>query len=119
MRSRLPPADAAASRSAARVAGMSPTSARSGWRVAVSSRLGDVERDDLRLLAEAAAEGEAEVERDADHERDVGLLEALAARAAEAELVVGGQTAAAHAVQEDRDPERLGERRISSSPRAQ
>ena len=88
---------------------MSPTSARSGWRVAFSSRLDHVERDELRLLADRAAEGEAEVERDADDEGDVGLLEALAAGAAEAELVVGGQAAAAHAVEEDGDAERLGE----------
>ena len=69
----------------------------------------DVERDDLGLLAEAAAEAEAEVERDADHERDVGLLEPLPRARDEAELVVGGQAPPAHAVEEDRDPERLGE----------
>ena len=69
-----------------------------------------VEPDQLRLLAERAAEAEPEVERHADHERDVGPLQPLAAGAAEAELVVGRQTAAAHAVEEDGDPERLGER---------
>src|SRR5438876_12037745 len=69
----------------------------------------DVERDDLRLLAEAGAEAEAEVERDADDERDVGLLQPLAAGAGEAELVVGRQAAPAHAVEEDGDAERLGE----------
>src|SRR5215204_4771009 len=31
----------------------------------------DVQRDDLRLLSERAAEAQAEVERHADHERDV------------------------------------------------
>ena len=61
-----------------------------------------VEPDDLRLLAERAAEAEAEVERHADDERDVGLLQPLAAGAGEAEVVVGGQAAAAHAVEEDR-----------------
>ena len=69
----------------------------------------DVEVDDLRLLAEAAAEAEAEVERDADDEGDVGLLEAPPPRPAEAELVVGGDAAAAHAVEEDGDLERGGE----------
>src|SRR5436309_5390879 len=72
-------------------------------------RLGDVERDELRLLADRAAEGKAEVERDADDEGHVGLLQALAARAAEAELVVGGQAAAAHAVEEDGYLEGLGQ----------
>src|SRR3954451_9514495 len=72
-------------------------------------RLGGVERDLVRLLAGRAAECEAEVERDADDQRDVGLLQALAAGAAEAELVVGGQAAAAHAVEEDGYLEGLGE----------
>src|SRR5215216_2634323 len=39
----------------------------------------DVQRDDLRLLSERAAEAQAEVERHADHERDVRLLQGLAA----------------------------------------
>ena len=89
---------------------MPPTSARSGWRFAVSSFSTTSSQIELRLLADRAAEAEAEVERDADDEGDVGLLQALAAGAAEAELVVGGQAAAAHAVEEDGDPERLGER---------
>ena len=41
--------------------------------------------------------------------RATSALEARAAGAAEVELVVGGQAAAAHAVEEDGDAERLGE----------
>ena len=66
--------------------------------------------DDLGLLAEGAAEAEPEVERHADDQGHVGALQAGAAGAAEGELVVGGDAAAAHAVEEDRDAERLGER---------
>ena len=69
-----------------------------------------VEADQLRLLAEAGAEAEAEVERHADHQGDVGAPQPGAAGAAEGQLVVGGQAAAAQAVEEDRDPERLGQR---------
>ena len=70
----------------------------------------DVEADHLRLGAEAAAEAEPEVERHADDERDVGALQRGRAGAAEGEVVVGGQAAAAEAVEEDRDAERLGQR---------
>ena len=78
-----------------------------------------VEADDPRLLAEALAEPEAEIERDPDDEGDVGLLEAGAAGAAEAELVVGGEAAPSEAVEEDGDPERLGQgaqRLLSPAP---
>ena len=88
----------------------SPTRSRSGSRFAVSAFGGDVEPDDLRLLAEAAAEAEPEVHRHADHQRHVGALQRGRAGAAESELVIGGQAAAAEAVEEDWDPERLGER---------
>ena len=81
-----------------------------GRAVAVELVRGDVEPDELRLLAERAAEAEPEVERQADRERDVGLLQPVAAGAGERELVVGGQAAAAHAVEEHRRAERLGER---------
>ena len=107
VRSRPPPA---ASRIAARLAATSPTRSTSGARLAVSALGAGVEADQLRLLAEAAAEAEPEVDRHADHQRDVGPLEPGAAGAAEGELVVGGQAAAAEAVEEDRDPERLGQR---------
>ena len=46
-----------------------------GARLAVSAFGRDVEPDDLRLLAEAAAEAEPEVHRHADHERHVGALQ--------------------------------------------
>jgi hypothetical protein len=69
-----------------------------------------IQVDDLGLLAEARPEAEPEVERQADREGDVRLLQALPAGAAEAQLVVGGEAAAAHAVQEHGDAERLGER---------
>ena len=73
-----------------------------GLSVAVELVRGGVEPDELGLLAERGAEAEAEVERKADRERDVGLLQAVAAGAGERKLVIGGQAAAAHAVQEDR-----------------
>ena len=68
-----------------------------------------VEPHYLRLLAEALAKAEAEIERHADHERHVGALQPGAAGAAEAQLVVGGQAAAAEAVEEDRNAESLGQ----------
>ncbi len=71
---------------------------------------GDVEPDQLRLLAEGAAEAEPEVERHADHQGDVRAAERGRAGAAEGEVVVGRQAAAAEPVEEDRDPERFGER---------
>ena len=88
---------------------MSPTSSTSGMRFAVSAFGAASRRIELGLLAEAAAEAEPEVDRHADDERDVGALQAGAAGAAEGKLVVGGEAAAAQAVEEDRDPERLGE----------
>ena len=72
--------------------------------------LGDVDRDQLRLGAERAAEAEPEVHRHADHERDVGVRERRPARAGEEQLVVGGHHAAGQAVEEDRDPQLLDER---------
>ena len=75
----------------------------------VALGLGDVDRDDLRLLAERLAEAEPEVHRHADDERDVGALERGAARAREEELVVGGDAPAREAVEEDGDPARLDE----------
>ena len=107
MRPRPPATD---SRIAARVAATSPTRSTSGARLAVSAFGGGVEPDQLRLLAEAAAEAEPEVDRHADDERHVGPLQAGAAGAAEGQLVVGGEAAAAQPVEEDGDPERLGQR---------
>ena len=75
-------ADAAASRSAASVAGDVADQLEVGLAGRGQLVRRHVERDELRLLAEAAAEAEAEVERDADDQRDVGLLQALAAGAA-------------------------------------
>ena len=72
--------------------------------------LGDVDHDELAVLAERLAEAEPEVHRDADHERDVGALQAGAARAREEERVVGRQAAAREPVEEDRYAERLGQR---------
>ena len=70
----------------------------------------DVDRDHLGLGREGGAEAEPEVERDADHQRDVGAAQPGAARAGEGELVVGGHAAAAQAVEEHGDPQRLGQR---------
>jgi hypothetical protein len=67
-----------------------------------------VEANQLGVLAEGAAEAESEVERDADDEGDVRALQAGPAGAAEAELVIRGQAAASHPVEEHGDPERLG-----------
>ena len=39
--------------------------------------LGDVDDHDLGVLPEGGAEAEPEVHRDADHERHVGLFQAL------------------------------------------
>ena len=99
------------------VAATSPT--RSTSRRAVrGQRVGrGVEPDQLGLLAEAAAEAEPEVDRDADDERHVGAPEPGAARAAEGKLVIGGEAAAAEAVEEDGDAERLGQRPQLAPPR--
>ncbi len=72
--------------------------------------LGEVDRHDLGLLAEGAAEAEPEVHRDADHQRHVGALERGAARAGEEVRVVGRQAAPGQPVEEDRDADGLGER---------
>ena len=60
--------------------------------------------------ANDGAEAEPEVERRADHEREVGAAQPGAARAREGQLVVGGNAAARQAVDEHRDPELLGQR---------
>jgi hypothetical protein len=75
----------------------------------VALGLGAAQHDDLRLVAERAAEPQPEVHRHADDERDVGALQRLASRAREEELVVGGHAAARQPVEEDRDPAALGE----------
>ena len=59
---------------------------------------------------ERAAEAEPEVERNADHQRHVGLAETRAARAGEEQLVVGGHAAAGQPVEEHRDLQLLGQR---------
>ena len=82
----------------------------------VALGLGDVDRDDLRLLAERAAEAEPEVHRHADHERDVGALQRRAARAREEARVVGRQAAARQAVEEHRDAAASASSRSASSP---
>ena len=89
---------------------MSPTRSTSGRRFAVSAFGAASRRTIFVSSPKLLAEAEPEVERHADHERDVGPLQPGAAGAAEAELVVGGQAAAAEAVEEDRDAERLGQR---------
>jgi len=58
-----------------------------------------------------AAVAEAEVERSAEHEHDVGLAEREAASLGEGQRMRGRQTAAAGAVHEDRRAGGLGERR--------
>ncbi len=81
-----------------------------GGAVGVQRVRRNVQADDLRLLAEAAAEAEPEVHRHADHQGHVGPLQRRAAGPAEGELVIGRQAATAEPVEEDRDPQRLGER---------
>ncbi len=76
----------------------------------VALGLGRVDHDDLGVGPERGAEAEPEVERDADHERDVRPASAGAARPREEQLVVGGHAAAGEAVEEHRDPQLLGER---------
>ena len=79
----------AASRIAARLARDVADQVDLGRPVGDQRVRGDVEPDDLRLLAEAAAEAEPEVHRHADHQGHVGPLQRGAARAAEGQLVVG------------------------------
>ena len=80
--------------------------------------LGRVDHDDLRVLAEGPAEAEPEVHRHADHQRHVGALQRLRARAREEQLVVGGDAAAREPVEEHRDPQRLGQPRELLARRA-
>ena len=68
-----------------------------------------VEPDQLRLLAEAAAEAEPEVNRHADDQGNIGSLQSGAPRPAEGQLMVGGKATAAEPVEEDRNAERFGE----------
>ena len=110
---------AAASRIAASVGRMPPTSSTSGLRLRESCVRRDVEPDQLRVIAEALTEAEPEVERQTDRQGDVGLLQPLAAGAAEGELVVGGEAAAAHPVEEDGGAELSASACSSSSPCAQ
>ena len=76
--------------------------------------LGDVDHDDLGIRRERGAETEPEVERDPDHQGDVGVAEGGAARAREEELVIGGHAPAREAVQEHGDPQLLrdGQQRV-------
>ena len=74
------PLPLAASRIAASV-GDAADQLHLGLAVAVELVRRDVEPDQLRLLAERAAEAEAEVQRQADRQGDVRLLEPVAARA--------------------------------------
>ncbi len=76
----------------------------------LAGRLGGVDHDHVGVRGEGAAEAETEVERDADHQRDVGLLEPRAPRPGEEQLVVGRHAATGQAVEEHRDPARLGQR---------
>ena len=78
-------------------------------------RLGHVDGHDLGVVPERPTEAEPEVERHADHERDVGLGEGLAARAREEQLVVGGHAAARQPVEEHGHAERRAPSSSSAS----
>ena len=74
-------------------------------------RLGIAQVHDLRVAE--APEAETEVERRARDEHEIGLLQRDRSRTRERELVIGRQRAAAHAVDERRDPRLLDEARAS------
>ena len=71
--------------------------------------IGGVDLHELRVLAKAPAEAQAEVHRHAHHERDIGVLQRGAAGARVEVGMVRRQAAAREAVQEHGDAERLRE----------
>ena len=92
-----------------RIAPGSPTRPRSMSRFLPTVRVVHVDLDDLGLLGQALAVAHAEVERRADDQDQVGVVERVAAREVEVVRVAGRQGAAGGAVHVRRDVERADE----------
>ncbi len=99
-----------ASRIAARLAATSPTRSTSGARLAVSAFGAASRRISFVSSPKLAPKPSRKSSGTPTTSATSAPSEAGAAGAAEGELVVGGQAAAAEAVEEDRDAERLGQR---------